>query len=244
MAKEQKTKRKKKTALVLVSLACLAFAAGYYSGRGTSTNWNSEGTAYLYACRASHRVKNAPDGTVLVLSLPDAEYRYDGIKVKEVPIASIVAAERYPVVGGDEYEAWLNSIVAFGAGAGAKTVWDIATDSSELKGFQRVLAEEKVLLSIVTVGAFGGGYLVGYRYDPSFDGPLFRAALRDNKEWRRIKSYKDQMLQSKRLLDETKKNLQVAKNVESPPDKKTIEMEKRLDREYAALFVADPDLKN
>lgn len=105
-----------------------------------------------------------------------ASHRYDGKEVKEIPIASVVATERYPVVGGDEYEEWLNSIVAFGAGAGAKTAWDLVTDSSELKGFQRVLAEERVLLSIVTVGAFGGGYLVGHKFQPSFEGPLFRAA--------------------------------------------------------------------
>jgi hypothetical protein len=244
MAKEQKNKRKKKNALILLSLACLAFAAGYYTGRGTSINWNSENTAFLYACRASHRLKNAPDGAVLVLPLPDAEYRYDGKEVKEIPIASVVATERYPVVGGDEYEAWLNSIVAFGAGAGAKTAWDIVTDSSELKGFQRVLAEERVLLSIVTVGAFGGGYLDGHKFQPSFEGPLFRAPLRDNKEWKRIQSYKDQMLDSKHQLDEAKKNIQVAKDVGSPTDKKTIEVEKRINREYATLLMADPDLKD
>jgi hypothetical protein len=123
MAKEQKNKRKKKTALILLSLACLAFAAGYYAGRGNSINWNSENTAFLFACRASHRLRNAPDGAVLVLPLPDAQYRYDGKEVKGIPIASVVATERYPVVGGDECEEWLNSIVAFGAGAGAKTAW-------------------------------------------------------------------------------------------------------------------------
>ncbi len=244
MANEKTNKRKKKTALILLSLACLAFAAGYYAGRGTSINWNSENTAFLYACRASHRLKNAPDGAVLVLPLPDAEYRYDGREVREIPIASLVATERYPVVGGDQYEAWLNSIVAFGAGAGAKTAWDMLTDSSELKGFQRVLAEERVLLSIVTVGAFGGGYLVGHKFQPSFEGPLFRTALRDSNEWKRIQSYKDQMLQSKHQLDEAKKNIQVAKDVGSSTDKKTIEMEKRINREYATLLMADPDLKN
>ena len=72
MLKEQRTKRKKKTALILLSLACLAFAAGYYAGRGTSINWNSENTALLYACRASHLLKKSPDGAVLVLTLPDA----------------------------------------------------------------------------------------------------------------------------------------------------------------------------
>jgi hypothetical protein len=244
MGKDQKSKRRKKTGLILLSLGCLAFAAGYYVGRGTSINWNSENTAFLYACRASHRLKNASDGAVLVLPLPDAEYRFDGKEIKEIPIASVVATERYPVVGGDAYEAWLNSIVAFGAGAGAKTAWDVVTDSSELKGFQRVLAEEKVLLSIVTVGAFGGGYLVGHKFQPSCEGPLFRAALRDSEEWKRIQSYKDQMLDSKHQLDEAKKNIQVAKDVSSSADKKTIELEKRINREYATLLMADPDLKN
>src|SRR6266404_3403431 len=117
MAKGQEKKGKKKTALIVVSLACLAVAAGYHTGRATSTNWNTEKTAFLYGCRASHRLKNAPDGAVLVLVLPDAEIRYDGKEVTEVPIASVVAQERYPVVGADEYEAWLNAVLTFGAGA-------------------------------------------------------------------------------------------------------------------------------
>jgi hypothetical protein len=244
MLKEQRTKRKKKTALILLSLACLALGAGYYAGRGTSTNWNSEQTAFLYACRASHRLKNAPDGAVLELPLPDAEYRYDGKDLTEIPIASAVSQKRYPVIGADEYDAWLNSVLAFGAGAGAKTAWDVLTDSSEMKGFQRVLAEERVLLSVVTVGSFGGGYLLGHRSNPSFDGPLFRAALRDKNEWKRIQSYKDQLAQAKANLDETRKNLKALQTAAGTPDRKTLESEKRIDEQYAALLKMDPDLKN
>jgi hypothetical protein len=107
----------------------------------------------------------------------------------------------------------------------------MVTDSSELKGFQLVLTKERVLLSIVTVGSFGGDYLVGHKFQPSFEGPLFRAALRDSKEWKRIQSYKDQMLQSKHQLEEVKKNIQVAKDVGSLRDKKTVEMEKRIIRQ-------------
>jgi hypothetical protein len=154
----KQTRRRKKTALILLSLACLALAAGYHTGRATSKNWNSENTAFLYACMASHRLKNAPDGAVLTLPLPDAEVRYDGKEATEIPIASAVAKERSPVVGADEYEAWLNAIVAFGAGAAAKTAWDVISDSSEMKGFQRLLAEERVLLSVfLIVGAVPSG---------------------------------------------------------------------------------------
>jgi hypothetical protein len=244
MAEAKKTKRRKKTALILISLACLALAAGYHTGRVTSTNWNSENTAFLYACRASHRLKNARDGSVLALPLPDAEYRYDGKEVTEIPIASVVGQERYPILGADEYDAWLNSVLAFGAGAGAKTAWDVITDSSEMKGFQRVLIEERVLLSVVTFGSFGAGYLLGHRPNPRFDGPLFRAALRDKNEWKRIQSYKDQMAQNLANLDTAKKNLKVANDAGAPSDKKTLELERRIDKEYAALLKMDPDLKN
>jgi hypothetical protein len=116
MTKRQQNAKRKKTAIILVSFACLALAAGYHTGRAISINWNSENTAFLYACRASHRLKNAADGAVLALALPDAEYRYDGKQVNEIPTASLVSGERYPVIGADEYQAWLNSIVAFGAG--------------------------------------------------------------------------------------------------------------------------------
>jgi hypothetical protein len=214
------------------------------TGRAISINWNSENTAFLCACRASHRLKNAADGAVLALALPDAEYRYDGKQVNEIPTASVVSGERYPVIGADEYQAWLNSIVAFGAGAGAKTAWDAIADSSELKGFQSVLAEERVLLPIVTVGAFGGGYLLGHRSQPTFNGPLFRAALRDGKEWKRIRSVKDQLAESKVNLETAMKNLKVAKEVGAPQGKRTIEMERRINEQYATLLMADPDLKN
>src|SRR5579862_5053365 len=77
-----------------------------------------------------------------------------------------------------------------------------------MKEFQRVLAEERLLLSVVTVRSFGGGYLLGHRSNPSFDGPLFRAALRDKNVWKRIQSYKDQLTQAEANLDETRKNLE------------------------------------
>src|SRR5882762_6123289 len=166
MAK-QKRKTRKRTALILLSVACLVIAAGYHTGRATSTDWNSKETAFRYGCRSSHRLTNAPDGAVLVLPLPDAEIHWDGNEAREIPIAAVVEREGYPVVGADEYEAWLNTMMAFGAGAGAKTAWDVMTDASELKGFQRVLAEERVLLSAVTIGGFGGGYLLGHKFRSS-----------------------------------------------------------------------------
>jgi hypothetical protein len=105
MAKDQKTKpKKKKTRFILVSLGCLTLAAGYHAGRATSFKWNSKETAGLYSCYANHRVKNASDGALLALALPDAEYRYDGKKVTKIPIASAVGQQRYPVAGAEEYE--------------------------------------------------------------------------------------------------------------------------------------------
>src|SRR5208337_3934138 len=107
-----------------------------------------------------------------------------------------------------------------------------------------VLAEERVLLSVVTVGAFGGGYLVGHKFQPSFDGALFRAALRDGQEWKRIQSYKDQLARIKANLDETRKNLKAVQGPGGTPDKQTMESEKRIDEHYANLLKMDPDLKN
>ena len=244
MAKQQRRIRKKRTAPILLSVACLVIAAGYHTGRATSTNWNSKETAFLYACRASHRLKNAPDGAVLALRLPDAEIRWDRNDAKEIPLAAVVEREPYPVLGADEYEAWLNTMVAFGAGAGAKTAWDVITDASELKGFERVLAEERVLLSVVTIGSFGGGYFLGHRSQPSFDGPEFRDALRDKNVWKRIQSCKDQLARTKAYLDETRKNLKAVQDPAAPADKEAVEMEKPINQQYATVLKMDPDLKN
>lgn len=238
-------KKRGKIALVFLCFICLSFAAGYHTGRATSTNWNSEQTAFLYACRGSHRIKDARDGTLLELSLPDAVYRYDGNEVKETPNAPAMANERYPVLSGQEYEIWLNGIVAFGAGAAGKAAWDTVIDSSEGKALQRVLAEERMLLSIVTVGSFGGGYLAGHHFQPSFDGPEFRKALRDKTEWARVWSYKTQLAQSKHKLDVAMKNLRAVRDSQvSEQNEKTLKMEKEIQKEYVALFKMDPDLVN
>jgi hypothetical protein len=244
MAKQERKTRKKRTALILLSVACLVIAAGYHTGRATSTNWNSKETAFLYACRASYRPKNAPDGAVLALRLPDALIRWDGNDAKEIPLAAVVEREPYPVVGADEYDAWLNAVLAFGAGAGAKTAWDVITDASELKGFERVIAEERVLLSVVTIGSFGGGYLLGHRSESSFHGPIFRDALRDKNVWKRIQSCKDQHAEGKRNLDNARKDLKAIHGPADAPDRQTIESEKRISQLYADLLKLDPDLKN
>jgi hypothetical protein len=245
MAKHQKTKRKqKKTRLILVSLGCLTLAAGYHTGRATSFKWNSKETAGLYACYASHRVKNAPDGAVLALALPDAEYRYDGKKVTKIPIASADGHERYPVVGAEEYETWLNAMVTFAAAAGARTAWGVLTDSSELKGFERVLVEERIPVAAVTTGAFGGGYFLGHTFQQNLDAPLFRAALLDKDLWNGVRIRKQQLAEAKANLDETRKNLKALQAPYGAPDKQIAESEKRIDEEYATLLKMDPDLKN
>ena len=245
MAKDQKPKqKKKKTRLILVSLGCLTLAAGYHTGRATSFKWNSKDTAGLYACYASHRVKNASDEAVLALALPDAEYRYDGKKVTKIPILSTDGQQRYPVVGAEEYETWLKGLVTFAAAAGGKTAWTVLTDSSELDRFQRVLVEEKILVTGVVSSAFGGGYLLGHTFQQNLDSPQFRAALLDKNVWKGIQSCKDQHARAKAYLDEARKNLKAIQGPADAPDRETMESEKRIDQLYAALLKMDPDLKN
>jgi hypothetical protein len=52
------------------------------------------------------------------------------------------------------------------------------------------------------------------------------------------------MAQAKANLETAKKNLKVLKHVGVPPDKETMEMERLIDKQYATLLKADPDLKN
>jgi hypothetical protein len=244
MAKDQKTSRKKKkTRLIVVSLGCLTLAAGYYTGRATSTNWNSKETARLYAYRASHTVTNAPDGAVLALLLPDAEYRYDRKKVTVIPLASAASQQRYPVLGAEEYETWLKGMVTFAAAAGAKTAWTVLTDSSELDCFQRVLLEERILVAGVASGAFGGGYLLGHTFQQNLDAPQFRAALLDKNVWEGIRFRKHQLAEAKANLDTSIENLKVLRQI-GPLDAETLELEKRIHQQYAALLKIDPELKN
>src|SRR5215469_14640868 len=108
MGKPRDKRRRGRVTLVFACFVSLAFAAGYYIGRATSTDWNSEQTAFLYACRASYRITGSPDGTLLELRLPDAVYRYDGSQVRNIPNALAVASEGYPILGAEEYESWLN----------------------------------------------------------------------------------------------------------------------------------------
>jgi len=95
-------KSKKRLLVPFLTFLVLALAGGYYTGRLSSRNWNSERTAFLYMCRSSYRLTNASDGTLLELPLPDAVYRYDGKDVAEIPNGMVVASESYPVVGGGE----------------------------------------------------------------------------------------------------------------------------------------------
>jgi hypothetical protein len=45
-------------------------------------------------------------------------------------------------------------------------------------------------------------------------------------------------------LDEARLNLKAVRGPAGAPDKKTVEMEKQIDEQYAALLKVDPDLKH
>src|SRR5947209_8290545 len=143
-------KRKKKPFIPLLAFLMLAFAGGYFNGRVSSTNWNSEKTALMYMYRASHRLSNSPDGALLELPLPDAVYRYNGKDVAIIPNAAYLAAAPFPVLGAEEYENSLKVVVALGAGAAAKPMWDAVTDSTTVQVVRGLTAEERAVASILT----------------------------------------------------------------------------------------------
>jgi hypothetical protein len=226
----QSRKSRRKLLIPFLAFLVLAFAGGYFAGRFSSTNWNSDGTAFTYMCRASHRLTNSPDGAVLELSLPDAVYRYDGKDVVEIPSGTNFRST-YPVLGAEEYEDWMKGIIAFGAGAAAKPVWDVIADSTAGKVVQGFTAEERAIASILTLGSFGGGFLLGHQFKADFDAPKFRQSLRDKAVWKRVWLIKQQWLGMKANLDTATANLEAARNVKSPtdpPDKSLDEHEREI----------------
>lgn len=240
------TKRKKRLLIPLLAFLMLAFASGYFTGRFSSTNWNSEKTAFMYMCRASHRLSTSSDGALLELSLPDAVYRYDGKDVTVIPNATYAATARFPVLGAEEYENWLKVVVAFGAGAAAKPVWDAVTDSTSVRVVRSLTAEERAVASILTLGSFGGGFLLGHRFTADFDAPKFRQSLGDKSEWKRVWLTKQQLRGAKADLDTAMINLATVREVRSPndpPDKSLDERETELRKLYEKLYAADPELK-
>jgi hypothetical protein len=239
-------KTKKKLLIPLLAFLMLTFAGGYFSGRFSSTNWNSEKTAFMYMCRASHRLSTSPDGLPLELPLPDAVYRYDGRDVAIIPNATYVATAPYPVLGAEEYEDWLKVVVAFGAGAAAKPAWDAVTDSTTMRVVRGSTAEERALVSVLTLGSFGGGFLLGHRFTADFDAPKFRQSLGDKSEWKKVWLIKQQWLGAKADLDSATINLATIREVRSPndpPDESLAEHEMELRKLYEKLYAADPELK-
>lgn len=239
-------KSKKKSLLPFLAFLILTFAGGYYTGRFSSRNWNSE-TAFLYMCHFSQRLTDSSGRDVLELStLPDAVYRYDGKDVAEIPNGMFVASESYPVVGAEEYENWLKNVFLFGAGAATKPVWDAVTDSTTVRAMRSLTAEERALASILTLGSFGGGFLLGHRFKPDFDASNFRNALRDKSVWKRVWLVKQQWRQEKAYLDIAAADLATLRKVRSendPPDKNIEEQEKNLRESYDRLYAIDPELR-
>jgi hypothetical protein len=244
--KAHPTKRGKKLLIPLLSFLMLAFAGGYFTGRFSSTNWNSEKTAFMYMCRASHRLSKSSDGALLELSLPDAVYRYDGKDVAIIPNGTYAGTAPFPTLGAEEYEDWLKVVVGFGAVAAVKPVWDAVTDSTTMRVVRGLTAEERAVASILTLGSFGGGFLVGHRFAADFDAPKFRQGLGDKSEWKKVWLVKQQWLGAKANLDTAMINLATVRKVRSPndpPDKSLDEHETEIRKLYEQLYAADPELR-
>jgi hypothetical protein len=235
-------KKTKKIQIVILALLCFAFAGGYYTGRATSTNWNTEQAAFLYMCRASHRAKNS--SLVLELALPDTIYRFDGVAdPQEMPIASAVAGESYPLVGADEYEHWLDGVVGFAAAGATKPIWDTISDEAELSRLQRFLIRERVLVTALTIGSFTGGYFIGHKVRADFNAPEFRKALRSKRVWQKVWQYKGELSAAKRRLDIASENLTVAGDHDLSADRKIARERQNIQKDYESLYILDPDLK-
>jgi len=74
---------------------------------------------------STHYVGSSSGGLALELPLPDTLYRFDGQELEELPITDVVSSERFPVVGGAEYEEWVRNVVGLGTLAAAKPLRNI-----------------------------------------------------------------------------------------------------------------------
>ena len=218
------------------------FSLGYYCGRATSTDWDDEHTAFLYMCRASHRA-HATDGTFLVLALPDMVYRYNGKSVETIPQAIAIARERYPTVGGEEYDQWLNGVVTFGDVASTKGIWDLVTDSREVKGLARLSTTTRAIIALATVGSFALGYGLGHRSKPNFDAPKFRRALLNPMVWQQVWTYKQNLQQAVAAINQRKAAIRSLEETgDGRKNQDVIAWNNRVQEELQRLDQQDPDL--
>jgi hypothetical protein len=234
-------KKAKVTGGILAALF-MTFSLGYYLGRAASTNWDDENTAFLYICRASHRA-HATDGTLLVLALPDVVYRYNGKSVEPIPNAVAIARERYPTVGGEEYDQWLNGVVTFGDIASTKGIWDLVNDSGEVKGLARLSTATRVIIALATVGSFAAGYGLGHRSKPNFDAPKFRSALLNPAVWQQVWTYKRDLQQAADTLNEQKAGIRSLEEVDHGQKNQDLTaLKNHVQEELQRLDQQDPDL--
>lgn len=231
-----------KVTVGILAALFLMFSLGYYCGRATSTDWDDEHTAFLYMCRASHRA-HATDGTFLVLALPDMVYRYNGKSVETIPQAIAIARERYPTVGGEEYDQWLNGVVTFGDVASTKGIWDLVTDSREVKGLARLSTTTRAIIALATVGSFALGYGLGHRSKPNFDAPKFRRALLNPMVWQQVWTYKQNLQQAVAAINQRKAAIRSLEETgDGRKNQDVIAWNNRVQEELQRLDQQDPDL--
>jgi hypothetical protein len=237
---------KKRKLILFISWVGAIFAGGYYYGRSTSIKWDDEGTAYLYMCHASHW-SNSASGPILVMQMRDGTYAFDDQHVREDPNIEAIVREKYPVVGGEEYQHWLDTMVEGIAVAGTTKLAVETYGSRVTKMLEGLSKREWAILTGASAGSFAGGYVLGHRFTENFDAPKFRAALDDDKTWKRVWEFKQKLLQAKANLDTASKNLAALKQVQTGDSGKnaaTEKLEEQNKKQYDLIYGFDPDLRN
>jgi hypothetical protein len=240
-----KISRKKKL-LLFVSWVGVVFAGGYYYGRSTSIKWDDEGTAYLYMCHTSHW-SNSAKGRMLVMQMSDAAYSFDGQHAHTDPNWEAVAKEKFPIVGGEEYQHWLDTTVESIAAAGATKVAVETYGSRVTEALEGLSKREWAILTVASAGSFAGGYALGHKFTENFSAPKFHAAIEDDETWKKVWQFKENLLRAKAQLDETEKNLAVLKQVQTDDSKQRAEtkkLEERVKKQSELIYGFDPDLRN
>ena len=247
MAKTKaKKKATKKRLILLVGWLALAFAGGYFYGRKTSVQWNDENTAFTYICHASHSIRT-PAGTMLIMQMPKAIYVFDGQHVRSNPNWEEISKEKLPVVGGEEYQRWLDDLAEAVAAAGAKVVAEETLGSRVVDTLEGMSKREWVVVTVVSAGSFAGGYFLGHTFKEDFDAPKFQSALDDDKTWIKVWQYKQSLLEAKANVDATAANIAVLKAdppVDAQERKKLDDEEKNVNKEYELLYRFEPQLRN
>lgn len=237
---------KKKKLILFISWIGVIFVGGYYYGRSTSIKWDDEGTAYLYMCHASHWSKTA-NGRILVMGMRDGVYTFDGQHMHNDPDWEAIAKEKFPVVGGEEYQHWLDTMVEGIAVAGATKLAVETYGSRVTEMLEGLSKREWAILTVASAGSFAAGYGLGHQFTENFNAPKFRAALNDEKNWNKVWEFKQRMLQAKANLDTASKNLAVLKQVGADdPDeaRKTAKLEEQTKKQYDLIYSFDPELRN